>query len=159
MVLLKNREIAENQWNFVPDEETIPLQGNIIVTLQRWIDEKERLQAHNGQVGVQLDGADDPYELSKDVLTAPLIALTFPRFADGRNYSTARILRENLGYKGILRARGDVLRDQVFYMWRVGIDEQELADGVPTESALKAFKDFSVVYQPGADEPNPIFRR
>lgn len=159
MALLKNRQIADNTWQFVADGEALPASGDIIVTLARWEDEKAALQAHKGQLGVQLDGGDDPFALDPEILALPLIALNFPKFADGRNYSTARILREHLGFKGALRARGEILRDQLFYLWRVGIDEHELSDGVPPASALQAFQEYSVVYQPGADEPNPIFRR
>lgn len=159
MALLKNRQIAENTWVFVADGETLPANGDVIVTLARWEAEKELLQARSGKVGVQLDGADDPFALGEDVLSLPLIALNFPKFADGRNYSNARLLREHRGFKGDLRARGEVLRDQLFYLWRVGINEHELSDGVPPESALKAFQEYSIVYQPGADQPNPIFRQ
>lgn len=159
MVLLKNRQVAENTWTFIADDEVLPNTGNLIVTLQRWNDEKERLQTHSGAIGVELDGGDDAYEIDADILALPLIALAFPKFGDGRNYSNARILREYRGYKGDIRARGEILRDQLFYLWRVGINEHELADGVSVESALTAFQDFSVLYQPSSDQPNPIFRQ
>lgn len=80
-------------------------------------------------------------------------------FTDGRNYSNARLLRDRYGYKGELRAIGDVLRDQLFYLHRCGFDAYALrADKDPYE-ALESLKDFSVTYQAATDEPLPLFRR
>lgn len=159
MALLKNQKEAENSFTFVADEAAIPASGNIIVTIERWLNEQELLEQHDGQVGVQIAGHHDPRDLAENLLPRPLIALDFPSYQDGRNYTHARILREQLGYKGELRARGDVQRDQLFYLWRCGIDAMELSPNVKLESALRAFSDFTVTYQPAADEPDPLFRR
>lgn len=159
MALLKNRIEATNTFTFVDDETPSPASGDIIVTIERWQHEEATLSQHQGVVGVQINGAHDPRELAEVLLERPMIALDFPRHADGRNYTHARILREQLGYKGELRARGDVARDQLFFMWRCGIDAMELNPNLRVESALKAFGEFSVTYQPATDEPDPLFRR
>ena len=88
-----------------------------------------------------------------------LIALNFPSFADGRAYSSARELRNNLGFKGEIRAIGDVLRDQLFYMARCGFDAFLLRDDQNVETALGAFDDFKDGYQVSVDKPLPLFRR
>jgi len=88
-----------------------------------------------------------------------VIALNFPSFTDGRHYSSARLLRERYGYKGEIRAIGDVLRDQLFYMRRCGFDAFAIrADRDPVD-ALEGLKDFSVTYQAAADDERPLFRR
>lgn len=86
-----------------------------------------------------------------------LIALDFPAFKDGRCYSHARLLRERYDYQGELRAVGDVLRDQLFFMKRCGIDSFQLRSDKDMEDALNAFNDFSVKYQTAADGAPPIY--
>ena len=88
-----------------------------------------------------------------------MIAIDFPAFKDGRGFSQARLLRERYGYKGEIRAVGDVARDQMFFMARCGINAFEVKPGRSLEDALKAFNDFSVTYQPAADDGRPFFLR
>ena len=80
-----------------------------------------------------------------------LIAVRFPKFTDGRGYSIARVLRR-LGWQGELRAVGDVLRDQLFYMTRCGFDAFALRADQDAQAALTAFSDFSAPYQPAIDD-------
>lgn len=87
------------------------------------------------------------------------VAIDFPAFTDGRGYTSARLLRTRLGYRGELRAVGEVLRDQHFFMKRCGIDSYLLKPGKDIESALAAFNDFSVTYQAAAGDEKPLFRR
>ena len=88
-----------------------------------------------------------------------VIAIEFRTFNDGRGYSTARLLRERYGWRGELRAVGDVLRDQIFYLARCGFDAFELQDGQDVDAVLAAFNDFSERYQASVDQPLPLFRR
>ena len=87
-----------------------------------------------------------------------LVAIRFPAFTDGRGYSTARLLRQRHGWTGELRAVGDVLRDQMFYLARCGFDTFDLKDGESVAEALAGFGDFSEAYQSAADR-GPLFRR
>ena len=88
-----------------------------------------------------------------------LVAVDFPKFTDGRGYTSARLLKTRLDFKGEVRAIGDVMRDQMFLMHRAGIDSFAVKPGKDIEKALSAFDDFSVKYQPAADETDPLFRR
>ena len=88
-----------------------------------------------------------------------IIALDFPIFKDGRSYSHARLLRERYNYKGELRAVGDVLQDQLFFMERCGIDSFQIRDDKDIEQALNGLKGFSVRYQAAADDTIPISER
>lgn len=163
--LIRNGQVTADTWqpasmdaglDYVLGAESGP---QVIVPLAMWLAEKETFRASGKAIGVCLDSADDPYALKDDVATLPLIALNFPVFRDGRAYSAAAILRGRLGYKGELRAVGDVLRDQLFYMKRCGFDSFNLADGVKVEDALAAFSDFRASYQGTVEEPVPLFRR
>ena len=82
-----------------------------------------------------------------------------PIFSDGRGYSTARLLAERFGYQGEIRAFGDVLIDQVYYLSRVGFNSLELRADQIVENAIKALSTFSEDYQTSANQPTPLFRR
>ncbi len=127
------------------DHEPLPSEGRVTVSCTRW--RADPALVTRGDVGVRFESDQDPFEDQELVLTLPLIALDFPRFADGRAYSYARKLRR-LGFKGELRATGDVLRDQLLYMWRCGFDAFEVRADKSIEDALAAFDEFSVDYQP-----------
>ena len=88
-----------------------------------------------------------------------MVAIAFPVFTDGRGYSLARLVRERLGFRGELRAVGDVQRDQIFYLLRCGFDAFALGAGKQLDEALGAFEDFTEAYQAGADQPIPLYRR
>ncbi len=159
MRVIKDRKIVDDAWELLPAGTPLPASGDVIVGLAAW---KEWLAApnpeRNGRVGVLLDSEELPEQIEQ-LERAPLIAIAFPKFGDGRGYSSARLLRERHAYKGELRAVGDVLRDQLFYMARCGIDSFALKAGKDIEGALSAFDDFSVAYQAAADDPRPLFRR
>jgi uncharacterized protein (DUF934 family) len=87
------------------------------------------------------------------------VAINFPKFGDGRGYTKARLLRERFAYKGEVRAVGEVLGDQLFYMARCGFDAFALVDGKDTQAALRCLQDFSVTYQAATDEARPLYRR
>ena len=109
--------------------------------------------------GALLTVANDVDVQTLDLTGVQRIDLAFPKFADGRAHSQARLLRERYGYRGELRAVGDVLRDQLFFMARNGFDAFELRADRCLEDALEAFGDFSDSYQPAADQPLPLYRR
>ncbi len=106
-----------------------------------------------------LEPTDDPALLAGAVGLARVIAVNFPKFGDGRGYSIARLLRERYGYKGELRAVGEVARDHLQAMSRCGFDAFQLREGEDVQEALAAFDDFSDSYQATAAQPQPLFRR
>lgn len=146
--IIKDQQIVEDSFVHVGMEDALP-EGDVIVPYARFLAEQAALAQHTGKVGVSVNGNDyDIYEIGAELAKQELIALEFPAFADGRCYSFARLLRERFGFKGELRATGNVLRDQVFYMHRCGINAFELDEGRDLNAALEGFKDFSVSYQP-----------
>ena len=102
---------------------------------------------------------DDPALVAGAVGHAKVIAVNFPKFSDGRGYSIGRLLRDRYGYKGELRAVGEVARDHLHAMAQCGFDAFELRAGEDPQEALTAFGDFSEQYQATAAQPAPLFRR
>ena len=108
---------------------------------------------------LRLEPQDDPAAFADRIVSAARIEVNFPKFGDGRGFSIARLLRERHGYKGELRAVGEVARDHLYYMEQCGFDAFLLRDGEDVEEALAAFDDFSEAYQATAAQPVPLFRR
>jgi uncharacterized protein (DUF934 family) len=115
-------------------------------------------QPDAGEV-LRLEPGDDPAAVAGRLGAAARVEVNFPKFTDGRGYSIARLLRERHGYKGELRAVGDVLRDQIFYLSRCGFDAFLLREDQDAEEALAALHDFSEAYQASVERPEPLFRR
>jgi uncharacterized protein (DUF934 family) len=158
MRVIKDRKILDDSWELLPAGAPLPPSGDVIVGLAVWSEWLKANHERSGRVGVLLASGEVPEQIESPE-RAPLIAIEFPKFADGRGYSSARLLRERHNYKGELRAVGDVLRDQLFYMARCGINSFALKAGKDIEGALAAFDDFSIAYQAAADDPRPLFRR
>jgi len=108
---------------------------------------------------VVLEPGDDPGALEGSLCRIEALAIRFPSFGDGRGYSIARLLRERYGYRGELRAVGEVARDHLFAMAQCGFDAFQLRAGEDPQAALAAFGDFSEAYQATAARPLPLFRR
>lgn len=159
MRIIKERKLVDDAFLHVADGAELPAGGDVIVSLDRYRELRPLLQSRGTKVGVRLR-SDQEAKLVADLLPElAVIAIEFPGFKDGRGYSTARILRERYNFRGEIRAVGDVLRDQLFYMERCGFDAFELKAGKDIEGALQAFGEFSVTYQGATDDPRPLFRR
>lgn len=158
MQIIKDRKIVEDNWLHLDDEAAL-VAGNITVSLTRWQEQHETLSKHEGGLGLRLTGEDPLEEIVPDLAAFSLIVLFFPAFTDGRCYSFARLLRDRYHYTGEVRAQGDVLYDQLFYMSQSGINSFELANPDQMENALAAFNDFSESYQATALKPEPLYRR
>lgn len=161
--VIRHGHVAPESWTFVglePDSAAQPLpEGDIVVPLALWKEQRETLKARGTAVGVWLKPEDEPGDVAADAGTLGFIAVHFPKFTDGRGYSTATLLRRRYGYKGELRAFGDVGRDQLFFLKRVGFDSFALAPHRDPATALESFDDFSVKYQGAVDDSVPLFRR
>ncbi|MEP6942959.1 MAG: DUF934 domain-containing protein [Betaproteobacteria bacterium] len=159
--LIRDRAIAEDAWVLLRDAASladVASTGPVIVPLALWRSHREALLSR-GSVGVLLAPADDPEALRGDLETLPVIAVDFPQFTDGRGYSTGRLLREKMGFAGELRAVGDVLRDQLYYLSACGFNAFALRDDRDLDGALTGFTDFSDNYQSTVGQPLPLFRR
>ncbi len=143
-------------WLFV-DGETLPESGAVVVPLARVTEAlgKNSLAA----VGVRIMPGEDVRQL-KDILPRlAMVELAFPAYRDGRNYSSARILRDQLGYTGEIKAIGDVLVDQLHFMRRCGIDTLELHPSVQIETAKRALARFEHVYQAASDARTAVWQK
>jgi len=154
--IIRDRSITEDHWLHLADEDTLPANGDVTVSWQRWHDERPQLLERDGRVGVRLNGDVPVQELPGGLELLDLVVLEFPAFKDGRCYSHARLLRARHGYTGEIRAVGNVLRDQLSYMARVGINAFELDEGRSLVEALCAFNEFSVDYQGLSKTPFPL---
>jgi uncharacterized protein (DUF934 family) len=137
MALWRREGFVENEWAFVSDDGPIPGEGPIVAPLKRWLAERGVLESHAGPVGVAVDAGADAQAHLADLANRPLVALAFGRFADGRSFSYARLLRDRYGFRGELRAIGDVLIDEIPLMLRCGFDSFEVTNA-PTLRALEA---------------------
>jgi uncharacterized protein (DUF934 family) len=162
--IIKNKAIVDDHWNVfklsegeLPESVAVPA-GHQIVPLQVWLAQKTTLAARK-DIAVWLASDERPEQLKEDIAALPLIAVDFPAFSDGRGYSIAFNLRTRLGYDGEIRAIGDVLRDQLFYMQRVGFDAFATREDRRIDDALKGLTDFSDTYQTSWDQKTPLYRR
>lgn len=167
--LIKERRLQEDVWKVVtlidgqPELDVCLPVGPLLVPVSVWKAKKacliHREYEHGTPLGIWLSPDDDPAEIASDVDDFTVIAVHFLKFTDGRGYSTARLLRERHGYDGELRAFGDIGRDQIFFLNRVGFDSFLIGEGRNAEEALAAFDDFPEAYQAASDLPIPLFRR
>jgi uncharacterized protein (DUF934 family) len=163
-MIIKNKTIVDDNWSVLRLKEGDTLEsvavppGKIIVPLRVWQVQRDKLQ-DRADIGVWFASDERAEDLQNDVEKFSVIAVDFPKFADGRGYSIAYHLRARLGYRGELRAIGDVLRDQMFYLQRVGFDAFATRADKDIHEALKGLSDFSLSYQASSDEKLPLFRR
>jgi uncharacterized protein (DUF934 family) len=108
---------------------------------------------------LRLEPTDDPASVADRLGRVARVEVNFPKFGDGRGYSIARLLRERYGYRGELRAVGEVVRDHLLQMESCGFDAFLLRDGEDAEEALGGFQDFSDFYSASVARPLPLFRR
>jgi uncharacterized protein (DUF934 family) len=158
MRVIKDQKVVDDDWQLIAAGAPVPESGDVIVPVSVWNAERAKLAARAGKVGVWLKSDELPDQIEA-LGELPLVAVDFPKFGDGRGYTSARLLRERHGYEGEVRAVGEVLRDQLFYMARCGFDSFALKAGKDIQGALDAFNDFSLSYQAAADDPRPLFRR
>lgn len=166
--ILKNGQVQNDAWQVLrleaPTEGDIDLNavnvpaGQWLVPFALWQAQRGALQARS-DIGVWLSPSDDLAEVAKHFDQWPLIAIDFPKFTDGRGYSIAWRLRNHYTYEGELRAIGNVLVDQLFFMLRVGFDTLALDPKVVATTAERNLAPFPDTYQGSTDNPEPLFRR
>ena len=153
--VIKDHSVAEDPWRYVADDSPLG-EGDIVVTLDRWIGESDKLALHRGRIGVELCTDDDIGPLVPHLEHLDLVAIKIPAIGDGRCYSLARLLRVRHGYAGELRARGEFLIDQLQFMQRCGFNAYDPAGIGSPADALRALETFSIFYQTGTNQAAPV---
>jgi uncharacterized protein (DUF934 family) len=164
--LIKNRAVAVDAWKTLelpegehPETVALPA-GDVIFPLPVWRARKAEIISCHKRIGLLLQGDDRVEDIAGDLDYFVVIAIHFPKFVDGRGYSSAALLRQRYRYQGELRAVGDVLHDQLFFLKRVGFDSYLLKEGKdPTHAIAAGFTTFAEPYQGATDQPLPAFRR
>jgi len=146
MKIIKDKQIIEDSWRHIADDEKMT-NGDITVSLARWNKEKDVLANHQGNIGIRIAPAEDVAEIADDLKNISLVAVELPAFTDGRAFTHARLLRSRYGYQGEIRAIGNYMADQAFYLHRVGVNAFELENEAELSTALSTLNDFTVKYQ------------
>lgn len=157
--IIKNETVTDDNWVLVSDAEITEAtqlpEGDLILPLTVFKALSTELKSR--KIAVWLNSDEAPQELAGAEQSLALIAINFPAFADGRGYSYAHTLREQLGFTGDLRAIGDILKDQLSYLKRVGFTSFAMRDDQNIEEALGHLNDFNTPYQAAVDRKTPLF--
>jgi uncharacterized protein (DUF934 family) len=151
VALIKGNLLVEDPYFDATAAEIIPPAGAVLVSVEQWQAQRDALAARTAPLGVRMRSDQSPELIVPDLERFALVALEFPKFRDGRAYSYARLLRERHGFKGELRAVGEVLLEQLFFMLRTGFDAFDVQGDDPLGAYRTALADFSVWYQPTGD--------
>ena len=165
MPLYQNNAFVTDAWTKLADDAPLAAIGDVILPLARWRNERAALEARAGKCGVSIAPGENWDDIIPALADIALIALIFPKYTDGRAFSTGRQLRMRCDYKGEIRAIGDVLLDEIALMERCGFDSFEVTD----ERTIRALErgyvpKVSLFYQPalGVEAPagtRPWLRR
>jgi len=135
MPLWRREGFVEDAWAFLGDEAPVPEEGAIVVSLKRWLEQRESLSAARAPVGVAVEAGADAQAHLSDLTNRPLVALAFDKFADGRASLTRGYCATGASFRGELRAIGDVLIDEIPLMLRCGFDSFEVTQRADPASA------------------------
>lgn len=160
--VIKDGVIIEDSYTLIDSQEQLDRaddSSDIIVSLELYLANKEQLASRLGSTGVAIGAEGSIENILDDLDTLAVITLDFPTFMDGRSYSYARELRQRHNYQGELRATGDVLKDQLYYMQQVGFTSFTTREDVDIEIAVTALNDYSQTYLGDIYNHNPWFKR
>ena len=163
--IIKNGQVIDDAWHVLklaegqaPETVALP-DAPTLLPLAVWLARKDEILARHAPVGIWLESNEVPEAIADDLQHFTIIGVNFPKFADGRGYSTARLLRDRFAYAGEIRALGDVLRDKLFLLKRCGFDAFAVREDKDIDAALAGLNAFSESYQAAVDQPQPLFRR
>jgi uncharacterized protein (DUF934 family) len=160
MPLISHGRVADDRYVRVADDAPLPERQPVIVSAQRLLADAEGILSRAVPVGVLWPNDRRVAELEPYVDRLAVIVLMFPTFKDGRAYSQARILRERYGFRGELRATGQILRDQFLFLVRAGFDSLEVVKPADADAFAATLARYSVFYQSaGVSGPAPAARR
>ncbi len=160
MTLFKNGAFVEDNWRHIDEGEDAPPAGHVILPLDWWKAERAVYDGSNAPLGLKIEPGADISEYVEDISRFSVIALVFPKYNDGRAFSTAQLLRTRYGFMGEIRAVGEVLIDQIQMMERCGFNAFEI-NNAPTEKALRSgeYTRFTHFYQPAVTTEPPAGTR
>jgi uncharacterized protein (DUF934 family) len=158
-VLVKNLEIARDPWTLIESSDDCDRAANsgCIVPFDHWASHPGPASA--SMAGFWVDGDADIEQVRDHLEGVSLIAVRFPAFADGRGLSLGALLRSRYGFRGELRAFGDILPDLAQYLHRSGFDAFVVESRRAAEVAIASIGSISDHYQASVRQPQPAFRR
>jgi uncharacterized protein (DUF934 family) len=151
MRLVKDGRMVADRFVRVADDAPIPDDVAAIVSHARLLAEQTTLFRREAATGVVWPNDRRVVELAPYLDRLALVGLVFPVFKDGRAFSQARLIREQYGFAGELRATGQVLRDQFLFMLRAGFDAFEVTKEADAAAFAGTVRRYSVFYQPTGD--------
>jgi len=151
MVLVKGRTVVQDGWQHLEDADPVPDSGPVTISWARWTAERGAIERTPAELGVRIPNTVTTADVGADAAKFGLIAVHFPNFSDGRAFSQARVLRDRYGFRGEIRATGGVLRDQLQFMQRCGIDAFEVPERALEENWFAALDEMDIFYQPAED--------
>jgi uncharacterized protein (DUF934 family) len=162
--LIRNGRLEVDVWRvFDAGSIALPPDENYwMVKLETWKKHREQLSLRKFPVAILVPSDADSTDIifkcdsSTHLEKIALIAIDFPTYTDGRGFSLAQILRKQYGWKGELRAMGDVLIDIIHYLARCGFDSFLIKEGHDAKLALEAFETFTVHYQRSYPPPTKL---
>ena len=157
--IIKNQQLTDDQWVIVNEQDSTLEADFLMLPFAVYQQQAQQLIANGKRVGLWIDSDFDSEQLESICNLSEVIAINFPKFADGRGYSLARILREHCNFSGEIRAIGDVLLDQLYYMSKVGFTSFALREDKDSSKALAMLTTFTEDYQTNTLQPLPLFRR
>lgn len=148
LILWRDGRFTADEWTRTAEDAAVA-DGPAILPLERFLAERDALTARNAPLGVSVEPGEAIEELAPHLDRVALVALNFPKYSDGRSSSSARLLRERYGFKGEVRATGDVLIDQMPLMRRCGFDAFEVTNPVTRKQLADGkWPDVPFYYQP-----------
>jgi len=156
--IIKDGQVVDDTWVIIDKdfEGELPM-AKVLLPMQYYLDKGDSLNLMCA--GIWIDSEEEVEAIGHEVNIFPLIAVNFPSFMDGRGFSIGRLLKERYGFTGQLRAIGNAIQDQLFYLKRCGFNSFDLKDGTNLEAACQSLNDFDITYQSAIDQPEALFRR
>jgi len=159
MPLIRNGRVTADRYVHILDDAPLPEDVPVMVPAARFLADAGEILRRDAPVGVVWPNNRRVTELAPHLDRLALVALVFPSFRDGRAYSQARLLRERYGYRGELRATGQILRDQFLFLVRAGFDALEVAKAGDVDAFAAALARYTVFYQAAGEGRIPAARR
>lgn len=160
--LIKENSLTDNIWRTVAktDDAVTKIADDecVLIPLAMWL-EHQAAFINKSNIGIWLDADEPPEAIADQCNSIAVIAINFPVFSDGRGYSYAQNLRGQYGYKGDLRAIGDIQKDQLYFYKRCGFSSFAIREDRDANTAKAGLEDFSAHYQGAADDSTPLFKR